>query len=117
MVSVHHRIGSVSGESVDRQASAYVDGKFVKSMPNFNMPARAVRDYSFIGKSSWADNEYIDMDLDALRIYDYALNQQEISDLFAATHEKVPEEILDPQRDYRYTSWPITAYTFSNQQP
>jgi len=93
---------------------AYVDGKLTKQAENFNMPERKTRNWAWIGKSNWGADEFIDCELDAFRIYDYGLTPEEVKDLFDVTHDKIPDDETDEQRDFRYTSWPSYAYTFSN---
>ena len=80
----------------------YVNGiETARSSNNRHYPARVLRDSSFIGKSNWALDQSFNGSVDAVRVYDYALNPLLVSQLYTLV-----------QLPGLYSTGPKLTYTF-----
>ena len=97
------------------QVISYVNGIRTNSTMGVTLPRSILRTEAYVGKSHWND-EYFDCYLDAFRLYDYALSQQEATDLYKANIEQVQIDI-DRSVNPVYHSAPQAAFTFHTTRP
>ena len=87
----------------------YVNGAFVSSVTNRNWPRPIPRGSSLLGGSNWGDPAFVGQ-IHAVRVYDYALSADTISNLYSVVMSG-PLNIPIPV----YNSGPTTAWTFDVQ--
>ena len=93
----------------------YVNGNLTGNATNALMPLPVQRTTCYIGKSHWVEDEYFDMMLDSFRLYDYALQQSDVSMLYLITHSPLPTDLPNAAGEHadHWHSQPIASYTFA----
>jgi hypothetical protein len=75
----------VDAASFTASYSSYVNGALVNSTIRGSYLQGISRQNAFLGKSEWANDPLCDMQLDAIRIYDYVLTSSQVSTLASRT--------------------------------
>lgn len=75
------------------------------------------RSIAYLGKSSGTSDGYVGMELDALRVYDYALSPSVVQRLYISTNFQVPTEVPAQTVDNPYSSAPIYRLSVDSPPP
>ena len=103
---------TVAGNTV----TAYVNGLRTNSTQGHPLPRSIPRLDAYVGRSHWGPDQFFDCYLDAFRLYDYALSQQEATDLYRSTTEQVVLD-LDTTTTPVFHTAPLAAFTFHSPRP
>jgi hypothetical protein len=91
--------------------NVFVNGRFVRSSPGA-WPAAVTRTTAYLGRSG---DSYLGMKLDSMRIFDFALDNSTISNLYITTNSPLPADVTNTTSVDMYSTSPIALYGFDDE--